>query len=230
MKKIITSVVSGIMLLGLGSAHADDDGLGLGLAVNTGTLGHGIQIGKSLTDSLNVRLGMNSISKSENKNIDGIDYKTDLDFSNNSLYLDWHPFEGTFHLTLGYVNSDNELSAHATPSVGTVVGIGSYTHTVASADELVLDGTVKLGSGPYLGLGWGNVPASGFGFSFEAGVVQMGTPDASLAASGTNTTLVNTLYNDGGVNHVAEEEANMQKELDEFEVYPVIAVGISYGF
>ncbi|MEN8170159.1 MAG: hypothetical protein ABFS08_08055 [Pseudomonadota bacterium] len=89
--------------------------------------------------------------------------------------------------------------------------------------DITLNGSVKLGSGPYVGLGWGNVPASGFGFVFEAGVVQMGVPDVSLVLTGADAAAVNTT-------DIDQEIANMKNDLDQFDTNPVIALGISYGF
>ncbi len=218
-----TSVKRVVAVAGLfavmGSAQAD-----VGVGVRYSTLGAGVELGTSFSDFFSLRLGLNKYTTSENQTIDNIQYDADVDFQSTSLLLDWNPFGGSFHVTAGYLSSDNEIRALATPS-GTVA-IGNTPVTV-SAGDLVLNSTIKLGSGPYLGLGWGNVPASGFGFVLEAGVVQMGTPDVSLTLSGTNTALIDALYATGDVN---QEIANMESDLDEYDTYPVIAVGISYGF
>ena len=230
MKQVTTSIIAAAMLCGVSSAHADDDGMGLGLAIKASTLGTGIEIGKSVTDSLNVRLGYNAFKRDDDQTIDDIDYQAELDFSSTALYLDWHPFEGTFHLTLGYINSSNALNASATPSTGLdPVEIGDRLYNPSDIGQL--DSTVKFGSGPYAGLGWGNVPASGFGFSLELGVLQSGAPEASLGYSNLDPTVFVTQADIDLLDaEIAKEEANMQKELDEFELYPVLALGISYGF
>jgi hypothetical protein len=207
----------------MGSVQAEESGLGIGVGVRGSTLGAGIEVGKSFTDFFSARLGLNKYSTSSTQSIDNVDYDASLDLQSTALLLDWHPFAGSFHLTAGYLNSGNEMTAHATPTGS--VDIGGQVVTPASAGDLVLDGNVKLGSGPYLGLGWGNVPASGFGFVFEVGVVQMGTPDVTLDISGdpTYTSQIDQTEKD-------QEIANMKADLNQFDTYPVVAIGISYGF
>lgn len=216
-------VVAGLFMV-MGSVQAEDSGLGIGVGARYSTLGAGIEVGKSFTSNFSARLGLNKYSMSDTQSIDNIDYNADLDLQSTALLLDWHPFAGSFHLTAGYLNSGNELTAHATPT-GTV-DIGGQVVVPVTAGDLVLDGNVKLGSGPYLGLGWGNVPASGFGFVFEVGVVQMGTPDVTLAVSGNDAALVSQIDQ----TEINQEIANMKADLNQFETYPVIAIGISYGF
>lgn len=222
MKKFFsTMAVAAGLLVATGSVQAVDDGLGIGVGVRASTLGAGIELGKSLNNNFSVRLGVNDYSRSETQSIDNIDYSADLELSSTALMLDWHPFGGSFHLTAGYVDSGNELRGRATP-VGPV-DIGGLIYTPTTFGELVLDVGVDMGSGPYLGFGWGNVPASGFGFVFEVGVVDMGTPDVSLVPSGPLGVLIPPIV-------LSQEIANIQDDLNEFDIYPVVALGISYGF
>lgn len=225
-KAIVKAVVAAGMIAAMGTTHAEDGDLGIGVGASYSTLGAGVAIGKSFTDYFSVRLGLNSSSESADDTIDGIQYDAEMDFSSTALILDWHPLGGSFHVSAGYLNSDNELTGSATPSGD--VNIGDYPTQTVTAGDLVLDAGVKLGSGPYVGLGWGNVPAKGFGFVFEVGVVDMGAPEVSLSLDrSSNTTLRDNIIASGDV---AKEEANMQADLDEFDTYPVIALGISYGF
>lgn len=213
-KLMITA--AGVALLGVSSLAS----AGVGVGVKASTLGAGIELGVPLSESFVVRGALNKYSKGDDQTIDGIDYTADLDLKSTALFLDWHPMQGSFHLTVGYVNSGSELSATATP-VG-VVDIGGNSYDGSTLD-FTLNGLVDLGSGPYLGLGWGNVPAAGFGFTFELGAVQQGTPTASLTASGADAGLISQADLD-------QEEQNMQNDLDEFKLYPVVSIGLSYGF
>ena len=94
-----------------------------------------------------------------------------------------------------------------------------------TAGDLVLDGNIQIGSGLFVGLGFGNVPKKGFGLVLEAGVIKSGAPDISLEVSGDET-LVATI----GQADIDAEIAAMQDDLKEFDLFPVIAVGFSYGF
>ncbi len=216
MKKMFVALAMGLMMLGMGtSAHA------IGVGVKAGTLGLGAELGLTLSDRFTTRLALNKYKFNADQTIDGIDYSADLDMSSSAIFLDWSPFtNGSLHLTVGYVNSDNKLSATATP-VGTV-NIGGTDYDGSTLD-FNLNSTVKLGSGPYFGIGYGNVPATGFGFTFELGVVQMGAPKADISVTGTDRNLINQ-------SDVDQEEKNMQDDLNQFELYPVVSAGISIGF
>ena len=79
---------------------------------------------------------------------------------------------------------------------------------------------------PYLGLGWDTSfgKNKGFGFLFELGAIYQGSPKVDLSADGpisSNPTFQIEL---------AKEESNLQSDFDEFKVYPVIAIGLSYRF
>ena len=208
--------VSGLLAV-MGSAQAEDDGLGIGVGARYSTLGTGVELGKSLGDNFGVRLGLNSYSMSADQTIDGVDVNASLDLSSTALMLDWYPLSGSFHITAGYISSANELSGNAVFQEGDVVG----GYTIPAGQNAQVDASVKLGSGPYLGLGWGNVPASGFGVIIEAGVMQM-SPSASLNQTGGTVVL--------SAADISQEESNWQNDMDQFDTYPVVAVGISYGF
>lgn len=214
MKKITMTAAAAVMLGASSMAAAE-----VGIGVKASTLGAGIELGTPLTDSLVGRVALNTYSKSDDQTIDDIDYSADLDLRSTALFLDWHPFTGTFHLTAGYLFSNNELSASATPASS--VEIGGQTYDPSDIGKI--DATVSLGSGPYVGLGWGNIPASGFGFTFELGAVQMGTPDVDLDIEDPNGVIAAN-------NDIEKERANMEDDLDEFELYPVVSLGLSYGF
>ncbi len=220
-KRIFAATAMSVFCAAVGTVQAEDNGLGIGVGARYSTLGTGIEVGKSFSDYFNIRFGINQYSQSDSMSIDNTDYSTDLDYKSTSLMLDWNPFGGSFHLTGGYLNSNNTISALATPT-GTV-NIGGTDYGPLAAGDVILDSSVKLGSGPYLGLGWGNVPSKGFGITIEAGVVQMGAPDVSL-----------TVTDNAGLGisqaEIDQELANVKGDLDQFELYPVAAIGISYGF
>lgn len=214
MKKVIIAS-AGLVMMGMSTVASAEFGIG----VKASTLGAGVELGMPLSDRFVARLGLNSYSRSANQSIDNIDYDADLDLSSTALFVDWSPFkQGSFHLTAGYVASNSSLSATARPTGS--VDVGNNTYTVS---DLTLKANVDLGSGPYLGLGWGNVPAKGFGFTFDLGVVQQGKPDVSLKKSGTDSGLISDA-------DLKQEEKNMQNDLDNFDLYPVVSIGLSYGF
>lgn len=204
--------LSGLLIAG--AAGAD----GFGLGVKAGTLGLGVEGTFGVSPRVNVRAGINDYSLSRNETASGISYDGDLDLRSLALLLDWHPFAGTFRLTAGLMQNKNALKLTATPTSNQE--IGGMTYTPAQIGTLSGDVTFKK-SVPYAGIGWGNAARHGrFGFNFELGAMFQGSPKVSLTASG------------GAVSQadLASEAQSAEADLDEFKIYPVIALGFSFRF
>ncbi len=215
MKRMYMALAVGLMMLGMGSsAHA------IGVGVKAGTLGLGAELGFTLSDRFTTRLALNKYKIGADQTIDGIAYNADLDLNSAAIFLDWSPFtNGSLHLTVGYVNNGSELSATATPTGSVTIG----NQTVTGVVDLTAKSTIKFGSGPYVGIGWGNVPAPGIGVTFELGVLKSGAPKADLSLSGTDRGAFTA-------DDIAREEKQMQDDLNQYDVYPVVSVGLSIGF
>jgi hypothetical protein len=79
---------------------------------------------------------------------------------------------------------------------------------------------------PYIGIGWGNAldEAGHWGLATDLGVAFTGSPDMDLSATGpiaADPTFQARL---------AEEEKDIQDELDIFKVYPVLSISLFYRF
>lgn len=221
--RTINTILAAGLLCGMGSVQAEDEGLGIGVGAKFGTLGYGLDLSKNITDNFNVRIGMNQYSLSDTDTQDDVKYDMELDWNTLGLFADYHPFGGTFRLTLGYVNNSNKISMSAVPTA--TYDIGGSTYTAAEIGSLA--GDVTFGNGLFYGLGWGNAAkGKGFGFSFEAGIMQQ-EPDLNLDL---NLTAVGQAAHPTAAQDVAAEEKKAQDDLDDFNQYPVIALGISYGF
>ena len=82
---------------------------------------------------------------------------------------------------------------------------------------------------PYIGIGWGRKAGNdgGFSLTMDLGVAML-DPQAQLQAT----------VNAGGafIDQAAldatlrDAEANFESEFDEFELFPVISIGINYAF
>ncbi len=205
MRKIIPALAMGIMMLGMGtSAHA------IGVGAKVGTLGFGAELGYQAMDHMVIRAAVNKFKMNADQTISGNASTVDLDLSSTALFLDFSPFsEGSLHLTVGYVMNNSKLTG-----TSTISDFGGVTYPAQTVST-----TIDFGSGPYLGIGWGNVPAPGIGLTFELGVLKSGAPKASLST----TAPVNPA-------DVAAEEKQMQDDLNQFDVYPVVSAGISIGF
>lgn len=224
MKKtaILAALVPAAML-GTQAAQASNTALGLKL----GTLGGGIELTQGFTDNLNGRIGFNNFSYDYEETEDGIDYDGDLDFETFSALLDWHPFGGGFRISAGAYNNGNEIDATATGTDD--YDIGDQTYTI---DNARLDLAVDFDDfAPYLGIGWGDaVDQKGHvTFGLDIGVLYQGSPEASLSAQGT---IGGQDVNDNAQfrEDLRREEEQLNNDLEDFEYYPVISVGLNYRF
>lgn len=221
------------LCLSAGTASAGN----LGVAGKISSLGYGLEADYVLSDRFSVRGQFNQYDYDDTFEEDGIDYDGTLDLSTFGVLLDWHPFGGGFRVSAGGFNVDNELSG-----VGSGAGtyhIGDTTYTVDENDDLEVNALIELGDGfkPYLGLGWGNSPSNkgGLLLSFDVGILFQGSPSADLEVTGTATDEGTGLTVDFSTDptvqeEVRKEEQNLEDEVKDFDLYPVISAGIGWRF
>lgn len=230
-QSLLVSVLgAGLLIPGLASAG------NLGIAGKASTLGYGIEADYVLSDTFSVRVQYNTYSYDDTFDEDGIDYDGQLDLQSFGVLLDWHPFGGGFRVSAGGFNVDNKISGQASGE-GTYE-IGDEEYTVRPGDDLRLNADMKLGDGfkPYLGLGWGHSPANkgGLLLSFDVGVLIQGSPDVALDVSGTAEDQFGNPVDAGNDPTVQaelrKEEKNMEDDLKNFDLYPVVSLGIGWRF
>ena len=119
--------------------------------------------------------------------------------------------------------NNNEVNVLATPAGSYDIGGTTYS----AADVGNMSGKIDFNSlAPYAGMGWGNALGKDkrWGIVFDLGVVFQGSPNVDLT---TNGLLAN---NAGFLAKLAQEEQELKDELDEFDMYPVVSLGITYKF
>lgn len=204
-----------LVLLAAAPAAALADGFALG--GKAGTPGIGLEGTLGMTEALNLRGGYYTFDYSDTLNENGIEYDGDLELDNLGLFLDWHPFRGTFRISVGGVQSGNAFRGTADGELD----IGNDTYTAEVRADVDWDGLA-----PYLGVGWGNaVRERGWSLSFDLGVMFTGEPTVSLTGTVSDPALQDQFEQD-----LALEEADLQAELDDVTMYPVIALGVAYRF
>jgi hypothetical protein len=237
-KKIALSL--SILFLGTLSANANN----IGVSLKAGTLGLGLEADYKINKNFNVRLQANSYSYSDEFEEDGIDYDGEIDLSTAGLIIDWRPFKSTFRVSAGLYNNGNKLFGRGIDDGNQSYDIGNAEYRSVASDPLIIEANVDLGKNMagYLGLGWGNAAPSGWMYSFEVGVIFAGKPDVSMGASGSAIVSVsgidqqfslsdssNPLVQELNENIRAEEKA-LESDISDFEMYPVISLGIGYRF
>jgi hypothetical protein len=193
------------------------------LGLKASTLGAGMEAEGAFSDSLGARIGVNYFSYDRTGTEDDIEYDFDITLMSVSALLDWHPFKGTFRISGGALFNGNNLDAEATSAA--TYDIGDTTYTASQIGTL--DGEIDFNDiSPYLGLGWDTTfgKKNKFGFIFELGVLYQDSPEVNLSASGPISS------DQTFQSQLVMEEENLQKELDEYKYYPVVAIGFSYRF
>ncbi len=196
---------------------------GVGLAGRIGTLGLGLELSRELSDSVRVRAGLVGFGYSKGGIEADIDYELDLDFRTVSALIDWHPEKNGFHFTGGLVYNQNEITARNEPASEFL--IGGVMYPAAAVGDL----TGRIGFeelAPYVGVGWDNTFGSKkrLGMSFDLGVLFQGSPQVSLTADGPLS--ADPQFQEA----LTMEEDQFEGDISEYEIYPVISLGVNYKF
>jgi hypothetical protein len=228
-------ILAGILLssIALGSTNlsaAQDVGVGLKM----GTVGAGVDLSITITNTLNARVSLSSLpldSQSESIKIGDpgnqatIDSTIGMKFGSSALLVDWHVFDGTFHLSAGLINVDvgGDFSGDLT---------GSFTsggETIDGADIGTISGSLTLSDSyqPYIGLGWGRKAAadSGLSLSVEIGVALL---DPKLDLNATSNGGGSTQAEIDAAFRAAESSAS--GDLADLSIWPILSIGLNYAF
>lgn len=229
----IAATIAGLALIATTSAQAVD----LGVGVKAGTMGTGVDLSIAITQTINARIALTSVSADFDETLDisdasnnaTIDANLDLDFGANALLFDWYVFDGTFHVTAGMMKNNSSIDLLGTITSSTVTFDGTTYDVSTEIADPTMTGKIKMGSSyePYLGIGWGRKAddSPGLSLSVEIGVVLM-DPSVELTAP----TLVNSANQAQIDQDVKAAESAAADELTKLEAWPVLSVGLNYAF
>ena len=203
------------------------------LAGKAGTLGAGAELTLGLSRQLNARLGANAYSYSDRREASDIEYDGEAKLRTGTAWLDWHPGGGGFRLTGGLVYNDTTIEGSSLPPRSGVYDIGGVpvpASLVGTLDaEVEFDPVV-----PYVGLGWGNAVAAEkkLGFFVDLGVIFQGKADVTLIPIIPANSPINTTP---GARQALDillrrEEQDLEDEAADYDLYPVLSIGLSYRF
>ena len=201
------------------------------IGVNAGTLGAGIEYSSSFNEMFALRTGLNAFNYSDSLTESGIKYDADLELKTVSLIVDYHPFSNGFRLSGGAMYNGNQVKVTGKPDGTTgTIEINGFNYDSTKVGQV--DGKVDFNTfAPYAGLGYSSskTKTSGFSFNTELGAMFQGSGTAKL-----NATCGPALIATGTCNQLqtdlAQEEAQLNKELEDFKIYPVVSIGLGYKF
>jgi signal peptidase I len=208
-------------MFGLGAAGAAMGQVGVSLKAGLPGIGGDVTVG--LSETLNLRGGVNwlSLTFESDDEEDGDEMSADLDLLSFPILLDWHPAGNNFRISAGAFVNDNGATGYAKP--GDTIDFNDVEYTVTRADAEVSFESFC----PYLGIGYGNAVGrdGNWHFAFDFGVFYHGTPQVDLTATASDPRLQPLLDAD-----VEAERQDVEDDLEPFVVYPVISFGVSYKF
>ena len=199
---------------------------GLALAPKIGTTGLGLEMTFGINPYLNLRGGFNYGSFTLGQEFGNVDYDVDLTMTSIPLMLDVHPFGGQFRITGGlYIQPETKADLDATPSEPTQIGSHTYPADVIGT----LTGKIEVGDvlTPYLGIGIGNAVGEDQRLlvTLDVGVIFQ-SYDVSLESNGAGMTTANALFRED----LQKEEDLLQKDADDWKIFPVVAISIAWHF
>jgi hypothetical protein len=226
MEKIYTLLIASSLLAISSPAHAESRQIGLG--IKAGTLGGGLEVSLDVNSYLEIRAGVNQISFDFDTTISDIDYTFAPDFFTSSLLVDLHPFANSFRFTLGGYLNKNEVDINGTYRRDLLSPeLSRYADLI---DQARLVGLIEFDTfAPYLGIGWtsNHESASRWGVNIDLGIMFQGSP---------RVTELHVEDPWGAGEHpvaktfIEQERQEIEKEIDEYEYYPVASISLSCKF
>ena len=203
------------------------------IAGKAGTLGAGAELTVGLSRQLNARLGVNGYNYSDRREASDIEYDGEAKLRTGTALLDWHPGGGGFRLSGGLVYNDTTIQGTSIPPASGVYNIGGVPVPVSVVRSLNakadFDPVV-----PYAGLGWGNAvsPNKRVGFFVDLGVVFQGKADVTLTPDIPADSPINTTPGAREVLNILirQEEQDLEDDAADYDLYPVVSIGLSFKF
>ncbi len=194
-----------------------------------GTDGVGIEYTYALSDSVTVSAGYSGINFNTTRKISAVSYQLDSKLRSLGFKASYFPSDSSFHVTLGAINNGTEFDAKARP-VGDSFELNGNSYPASSVSSI--NGKLRFPSTtPYIGIGWGNPvrPETRWNFTFDMGFQYLKSVNASLNAT-CNNSLINQLQCFQLKNDVAQEEKQLQDDVNKNHWWPVLRAGAQYQF
>ena len=191
--------------------------------VGVGTTGFLLGVEHHYSDSFGVRADLNAASISRDTSDSSATYHGTLHLADVGLLADYHPWASGFRLSAGALIGHSKFDAHAD---GNATGSFTLNGVPVSAAGQSLDASIRFPTvRPYLGLGFGHAPKdTGLNFNADLGVA-FGRPDVALTAT---PTLAQAALSAG--TSVDAERNRLQDKVNRLRTYPVLRIGLGWGF
>jgi len=231
MKWMMRAVLCAATVAGVAPAQAQTresagDGK-VSVGITAGTLGIGPEIGYRANQTIGVRANAGFLGIDHDFTSGGIDYAGHAKLASGGVIVDLYPFGGGFRVSAGARYNGTDGRVRATPNGPTKIGSLVFTPEQIGT----ITGRADLREfAPQLTLGYGGGLRKGLSFNIEAGALFQGavrirdfTSNGTLA---TDPTLAGTTYR----NELAKQRQKLQDTANDYQVYPILQVGLKYRF
>ncbi|MBT0666843.1 hypothetical protein HT136_00480 [Novosphingobium profundi] len=194
------------------------------LGVTGGTLGIGPEVTWRASPVLSLRANATWMAASHGVDGDDIRYHGHLDLNSYGLMADLHPFRNGFRISGGVRLSGNKIDLRGKAADGDVVSIGGQDYTGAEIGTLT--GKVEANDvAPTLTIGYAANATRGLKFGAELGAMFMGRPRVN-DLTGTGIAMQDPDF----AQDLANEERDIEDDIGDYRVYPILQVSLSYAF
>jgi hypothetical protein len=192
-----------------------------GVGAHLGTTGFGVDLAVALGGNAQVRGTAGIMPIEPSWTVSDIDVTAELPNSFIMAGIDLFPSGSGFRLGAGVLFKPDDPILTGELSGPTRVGDQTYT----PAQVGTLTGTVESReAAPYLMIGFGKHASAGIGLFVDLGAAFVGESTIDLQSRG-GTLSGNPQFQA----ELAREEAEWQERIDEFEIYPILNLGLRVG-
>ena len=207
------------------------------VALIASTEGAGLEVAATMNPLWRVRFGATGWSADEDLTAGQVPYEATADLKWGSAIVDWSLAGGAFHLSAGVVLNDHSIEGTADVLDVAINEFGQAQVDAilallpAGVDPGILRAEVSFDSvSPYVGFGWRTTKPGGLGLAFDLGAILLGDATATVTyETGLPIDLV-----PGGQEQLdaflIEQQMEIEREAEDYEIYPVARFGIFYRF
>jgi hypothetical protein len=206
-----------------------------GVGAKAGLNGLGLDLSVGLTKNVNLRVTAAAIDiEDEEETITvgdpgaegDIAANLNFDYGARAAFIDWHVFGGGFRLSAGMYRNTGAVDLNGTLT-GNIIVDGQPVNV---GDLGEISGEVELADSyqPYVGIGWGRGAGGDGGLSLSV--------DIGVAMLDTSVSLDATVVPGTGLSQAELDDAlrgmerDAEEDLEDFELWPVLAIGLNYAF
>lgn len=204
-----------------------------GITVGAGTLGAEISYTRNLNSWFDLVLSYSTLDYDDSFTDDDRNtFDAEATIYAPRIGVQFYPLS-FLNMEVGFVSGAPELDMEARPNTDDEYLIGGETYTGDEIGYLTGEVDFENDTAPYFLLGIGRNVGGGLGLNFSVGAIQYGAPKVNLRTEDCNFSFADLLLSATCLSlraDVEREEIDVNNDLEDFELWPFIRVGLTYSF